>query len=224
MPTTEQPARETFVVGVDLTASGHAALDEAFRRSHDAVVHVVFAMDQAGDGTFADGLPRAEQALAEGRRRLQEHLDSAQALEILGRGVIAHVRLDAPVDAILQLAVDVDADLILVGTEKREGLNAALHKSVGMAVAASAHCPVVVVRPKNYRDLTHTPKILPPCAACLATRAETANATFWCPRHATERGFARHTYGYSRELSLRSRPVGRGEGLGAGRRQAQLPR
>lgn len=196
---------ETIVVGVDLTASGLAALEEALRRgaAPNVTVHVVYAIDQSADAVFADGLPRAEKALAEASDRLREHLDRAQALEVFGRGVQAHVRLEPPVDAILQLAVDVDADLIVVGAEKREGLNELLHSSIGMAIAHQAHCPVLVARPKDYSDLSKSPRIQPVCAACRATREATGFQTMWCAQHAEERHFARHTYSYSREHHLR---------------------
>jgi nucleotide-binding universal stress UspA family protein len=209
MTTNGQPQQnvkaETIVVGVDLTASGLAALEEALRRgaAPNVTVHVVYALDQAADAGFADGLPRVERALKEGADRLREHLDKAAALEIFGRGVRAHVRLEAPVHAILQLAVDVDADLIVVGAEKRKGLNALLHSSVGMAIATQAHCPVLVARPKDYRNVEQTPHILPLCEACREIRLATDDQTAWCEQHAATRHFARHTYGYSREHSLR---------------------
>jgi len=202
---------ETIVVGVDLTASGLVALEEALRRgaAPNVTVHVVYALDQKIDPAVSDGLPRAERALAEASDRLREHLDRAQALEVFGRGVQAHVRLEPPIDAILQLAVDVDADLIVVGAEKRDGINELLHSSIGMAVAHQAHCPVLVARPKDYRDLTKTPRVQPVCPACRDARLATDNASMWCARHAEERHFSQHTYSYTREFSLRDRPAQR---------------
>lgn len=202
---------ETIVVGVDLTASGLAALEEALRRgaAPNVTVHVVYALDQSADASFADGLPRAEKALAEGAARLREHLDRAQALEIFGRGVQAHVRLEPPVEAIIQLAVDVDADLIVVGAEKRDGLNEILHSSVGMAVAHQAPCPVLVARPKDYANLSRTPRVQPICPACREVRLASGFQSMWCAQHQQERSFSRHTYSYSRELPLRDRAAHR---------------
>jgi nucleotide-binding universal stress UspA family protein len=201
-----EPRRETIVVGIDLTASGLQALDAALDRHRHpaAVVHVVYALDLPDHQSSAGGMERAEKALAEGAARLTQHLDQAQALAVLGRGVEAHVRLESPVDAILQLAVDVEADLIIVGTEKRRGLNELLHSSVSGAVAHLATCPVLIARPVNHGEESKSPRVMPLCTACRDIRVRTENPNAWCEQHAADRHFARHTYSYHREQSLRT--------------------
>jgi nucleotide-binding universal stress UspA family protein len=198
--------QETIVVGVDLTASGLRALEAALDRAHHpaAVVHVVYALDLPDHQSSAGGMERAEKALSEGAARLTDHLNQAQALAVFGRGVQAHVRLESPVDAVLQLAVDVEADLIVVGTEKRHGLNELLHSSVGGTIAHLATCPVLVARPKDHREQSKSPRVMPLCTACRDLRIRTENPNAWCEQHAAERHFARHTYSYHREQSLRT--------------------
>lgn len=213
--TTDSAAGEVIVVGVDLTASGLRALEAALNRARHpkAVVHVIHALDLPKHQTSATDLERVDKAISEGKARLTDHLNQAHALSTFGRPIQAHVRLEAPVDAVLQLAVDVEADLIVVGSEERHGLNALLHSSVGMAIAQHATCPVLVARPKNHNEKSKSVQVMPLCTACRDVRIKTGDANAWCEQHAAERHFARHTYSYHREQSLRT-PAPEGQAVG----------
>lgn len=98
--------------------------------------------------------------------------------------VIGHVRAhQTPARAIIQLAVDIAADVVVVGTHRRTGLEKLVLGSVAEEVLRGAHCPVLVAIPKAYDGLEHSPSIEPPCPDCLETRASTAGSTYWCARH-----------------------------------------
>ena len=80
----------------------------------------------------------------QGRRALDAMKQNASAAGVeaealLAEGVVA--------DEIEKAATKVDADLIVIGTHGRRGLNRLLLGSVADAVARCAKCPVLLIRP-----------------------------------------------------------------------------
>ncbi|MFI5309270.1 MAG: universal stress protein, partial [Polyangiales bacterium] len=75
---------------------------------------------------------------------------------------VFHVRLGDPAQAIHQVAVDVDADMIVVGTHGRKGMDKLMLGSVAEELMRIAHMPVVVARPKDLSGLKKTDKVEPP--------------------------------------------------------------
>jgi hypothetical protein len=103
------------------------------------------------------------------------------------------VRAGQPARSILQTAVDVDADLIVIGTHHRNRIEAIINGSVVESVLRDAHCPVLVAVPKNYEGASKSESIEPPCPDCVAARRQSHNQTFWCERHS--RGYNQpHVY------------------------------
>jgi nucleotide-binding universal stress UspA family protein len=105
--------------------------------------------------------------------------------------LVTHVRIDEPGIEIAQLAADVVADLIVLGTHDRHGIPRLVLGSVAEAVARLAPCSVLVVRAKIAPR--PTPAIAPPCPRCLAARRESNGEQFWCEQHREHHG-QRHTY------------------------------
>jgi len=64
-----------------------------------------------------------------------------------------HPRIGHPVEEILDLAKEVGADLIVVGSHGRTGLRRLFLGSVSEAVVRHALCPVMVARPKRYEHV-----------------------------------------------------------------------
>jgi nucleotide-binding universal stress UspA family protein len=126
------------------TPAVEAAASEAARRVEDlTIIHVidmvpyVIAPDAPLPGLlpveFSDSM----------RRVLQEHLDSCVAHVSAKKGILA----DGPAkDAILDASDTLPADLILVGTHGRSGLNRLAIGSVAEGVVRGAVCSVLVVR------------------------------------------------------------------------------
>jgi nucleotide-binding universal stress UspA family protein len=84
------------------------------------------------------------------RREAQEILDEqVRKIEEAGGTVaIAHLKMDERRDeAIVHLAEEIDADLIVIGSRGFGGLKRALLGNVADSVVRHAHCPVLVVRP-----------------------------------------------------------------------------
>jgi nucleotide-binding universal stress UspA family protein len=84
------------------------------------------------------------------RREAQEILDEqVRKIEEAGGTVaIAHLKMDERRDeAIVHLAEEIDADLIVIGSRGYGGLKRALLGNVADSVVRHAYCPVLVVRP-----------------------------------------------------------------------------
>jgi nucleotide-binding universal stress UspA family protein len=85
------------------------------------------------------------------RREAQEILDEqVRKIEEAGGTVaIAHLKMGERRDeAIVHLAEDIGAGLIVMGTRGYGGLKRALLGNVADSVVRHAHCPVLVVRPQ----------------------------------------------------------------------------
>jgi nucleotide-binding universal stress UspA family protein len=84
------------------------------------------------------------------RREAQEVLDEQiRKIEERGGGVtVAHLKLGEQRDeAIVHLAEDIDAGMIVIGSRGFGGMRRALMGNVADSVVRHAHCPVLVVRP-----------------------------------------------------------------------------
>jgi nucleotide-binding universal stress UspA family protein len=144
---------------------------------------------------FAEALPRRTGALDEAKDRLR----AIAAKLVTGRGlaarhVVVHSRAGMPAHQIVQCATDLDADLILVGTHGRKGLQRLVVGSVAERVVREASCPVFVFRAEpSAGDASVVPRIEPPCSRCVVARKASGGRDLWCEQHA-EAQDRRHTY------------------------------
>lgn len=186
----------TIVVGIDFSEASDEALDEALVLStaRQAELHVLYVDDhfRGPEG----GREHAETMLS----RIEHHTASRMAelsrrkgTPFAFRKLYSHFRLGSAAEQIVQLAADLDADLVVVGTHGLSGLKRLVLGSVAERVVRMARCPVWIIRPKDHEGLGKVPEIEPPCKDCLAKRAETAGATFWCERH-SEHHVRAHAY------------------------------
>jgi len=211
------PHAFSIVVGIDYSEASTMALQQAVRfaethvRSQIHVVHSIPGVPPLGHGLGQPDLVMAAVTpgtvpggilAAEMSRSLQSYVE--KALTNLGDGDSAkrsgvrwtvHLRRSDPTLAIVQLAVDVEADLVVVGTHGRGWLAHFLLGSVAEGVVRRAPCPVLVVRPAGAIADT-VPQIEPPCPDCLSTRNATEGAVFWCDRHREHHERA-HTYHFT---------------------------
>ena len=163
--------------------TGEHALLEAARIASarfNSELHLVHVIAEDG-ATEAGDLISLERRLARAPAALEEQIDRLH--RILPARVTAHVRAGQPARSILQTAVDLDADLIVIGTHQRTRLESMIAGSVAERVLRAAHCPVLVVVPKNYEGAEKSESIEPPCADCLVARQESGNRSYWCERH-----------------------------------------
>jgi nucleotide-binding universal stress UspA family protein len=190
----EQPF--TVVLGLDLddTESSGFAFDQGARivgRIPGAVLHVlhVLAPEAVTLAPETAGLLRlyvSEKAVA---------LDAAAPSRV---GV--HVRRGDAAKEIAQLAVEVAADVIVVGSHKAAVKHLFL-STTAERVMAVATCPVLVAGPKPPPQPSHMIVIEPTCPDCAQQRALTQGRTWWCARHSESHHLRRHhSYSYQSEL------------------------
>lgn len=67
-----------------------------------------------------------------------------------------------PAEQIVALATEIDADLIVLGTHGRSGLERVMLGSVAEAVTRRAPCGVFVIRPRDFLNGERLPVIQPP--------------------------------------------------------------
>lgn len=105
--------------------------------------------------------------------------------------IIAHEGAGDPAKVIVQTASDLLADVIVVGTRGRKGVQRMMLGSTAESVVRHAGCPVLVARPKSHEH--PLPEIEAPCPRCLEVRRASGGAEVWCQQHAERHG-RRHTY------------------------------
>jgi nucleotide-binding universal stress UspA family protein len=207
-----------IVVGVDFSQASELAVRKAFELAADqprSEVHLLNVVQTYG-AQVAYEAPNDTSALtvltvAEASARFKAYADQAVSRFVaenpgksFGRA-FTHVRYDSIADEISQLAADLEADLVVVGTHGRRGMSRLLLGSSAEATVRLAPCPVLVVRPKAVPEAP--PRIEPPCPRCLETRRTSAGSEQWCEQH-RERHGQRHTYhqadrvGSDREMPL----------------------
>jgi universal stress protein A len=88
------------------------------------------------------------QSVYDAQRKWSEEALEARAAELRQRGIKASWRLQAgvPFEVIVKIAEEERADMIVIGTHGRSGLNRVLLGSVAERVIRLAPCPVLTVR------------------------------------------------------------------------------
>ncbi len=193
-----------IVVGVDFSEASELAVQRAFELAAaqpSAEVHLTHVVQSYGP-QVAYEMPIDASALAvlslnDARTRFRQYADDALARFLANNPgkrfdrLVAHLRFDAIAEEVSQLAADLEADLVVVGTHGRKGISRLLLGSSAEAAVRLSPCPVLVVRPKATPD--PTTQIQPPCPRCVEARRESGGAEQWCEQH-RERHGQRHTY------------------------------
>ena len=197
MPNVPTPNDRAFVlvVALDLadTASGGYALDQALRiasRVPNSQMHAL----------HVSVLDVQDQTLG-----LLRHYVEEKALALGGcdqQTIAVHVRKGDPGREIAQLATDLGADLIVVGTHRALQLRKLLVGSTAERVMATATCPVVVAGPRPKPQPSHIITIEGACADCVRARVETHGASWWCARHSEQHPVLHHHHLYSYHSEL----------------------
>ncbi|HEY3253325.1 MAG TPA: universal stress protein [Polyangiaceae bacterium] len=195
-----------LLVGVDYSELADRALHEGFAQASqrvDSEVHVlsVLPVTATADSAYVasvyatlDEKPILDAALQKLRAHVESQLENfrlAHPGAPLAFRVISHAHVDTAAHCIVQLASDLGADLILLGTHNRKGIERFLLGSVAAATVRDARCPVLVIPAPAQTDTEVM--ISPPCPECARTRAESAGKELWCAQH-SERHGRRHTY------------------------------
>jgi nucleotide-binding universal stress UspA family protein len=141
----------SIVVGTDGSERSAGALDRAgeLARLLGVKLHIVscYAKTSAGvSGVAATGFVIALDEQDEGRARAQHNVDRAQQrLAPVGVESETHVWPSEPADALVQIADEQQAQMIIVGNRGMTGTGRVLG-SVPNRVSHHAHCDVLIVR------------------------------------------------------------------------------
>jgi len=158
-------AKRRIVVGVDFDEPGEHALLSGFQMAHDiedAELHLVHVLKVSGELHDAKKIDKLSEDIDAAHEQLE-----AYALKALGAkdkasdghgSTVSHIRLGDPVKAIHQVAVDIDADFIVVGTHARRGVEKLLLGSVAEELIKVAHLPVIVAHPKDFAGIKRSDK------------------------------------------------------------------
>jgi nucleotide-binding universal stress UspA family protein len=177
------------VVGVDFEATGEAAFHEALRFAAargDVVLHAVHVIaERHALWSLSDVSAHSERLRAvPGKLRAYIQARWSHVPEETARGLKLHVREGDPAAALMQAAVDYDAELIIVGTHGRGALGRMALGSVATRLVTEARCPVLVARPKDFKGVERTETPEPLCPDCAAARAASNGERLWCEQHA----------------------------------------
>jgi nucleotide-binding universal stress UspA family protein len=183
-------AAYVVVVGIDYSLNSLEALDEALRltSARKGELHVLHVEhDVLLEPLHRDVAATTEHDLA--LEKVRETAAKRIAEDIAKQGpltlkrVIAHFRRGSAAEQIAQLAADIDADLVVVGSHGHRRLEHLLMGSVAERTNRLARCPVLTVRPKTHDASGRPPMIEPPCPDCVVRRRETSGKELWCARH-----------------------------------------
>ncbi len=213
----------TIVVAIDFFAPCEAAVKQALRIAGEhsgSELHAVYVIDPKAGGARSLRMQTQEVALGELPARMRAYVlsqaEGSATARDLRLGI--HIRLGQPVAGILQMTVDVQADLLVVGTNGHDGVRRVLLGSVAEELVHTAHCPVLTARPVGYQGLLESDRVEPACPECIETRAQTAGTQWWCDQH---RSTLRPMHTYSGVAAIRW-AVGSVDVHGAGTDASQL--
>jgi nucleotide-binding universal stress UspA family protein len=115
------------------------------------LVHVLVEVQLYEEGLF--GGDRVREFYAGVRKWAEDRLDQwATTARAAGFSVRTDIRSGVPHQEIVAVAVDLGADLIVVGTHGRGGIERSLLGSVADRVIRTAPCPVLSVRVQSETD------------------------------------------------------------------------
>ncbi len=144
----------SIVVGFDFSELGKLALAEALglaSLNQRTVLHILGVLD-ASEGLGPVRPERksddetTEQVQAEIKVVLEETIQKYDPSRFR---FYIHARIGEPAEEIIRLADEAHADLIVIGTHGRSGIERLLLGSVSERVVRHAGCPVLVMRPKR---------------------------------------------------------------------------
>jgi nucleotide-binding universal stress UspA family protein len=142
----------SIVVGTDGSDTAKEAVREAtdLAKALGARVHLVSAFEPIGEGRLREErqqVPDDMQWMINPREDVDATLkDAAAGIESAGLEVEVYAREGDPADAILDVAEEQNADLIVVGNKGMTGAKRFLLGSVPNKVSHHAPCSVMIIR------------------------------------------------------------------------------
>lgn len=178
-----EPSRIVVLAAVDgSNVSDDVILTStAMCRQLGAELHLVHVAEPIPEASASRGVLMSVPNLLEGAHEIIAHMTARASERFAGR-IVGHLAAGSPTREILQLASDLQADLIVVGPHKKKAVERWLLGSTSEQLVRKASCAVLVARQKDYRAAA-VPEIEPPCPDCVALQAKTQGQQLWCARH-----------------------------------------
>jgi universal stress protein A len=144
----------TILVATDFSEHADHALEYAAELAAPlgATIHLVHAISIPPMGVPEMGVAYSALMIESMTKHAQAELDK-RAAGYRDRTTLGPTRLDVgdPRDVVDRAAVQIGADLIVMGTHGRRGIRRVLLGSVAESVVRSAPCPVLTIRPVTRR-------------------------------------------------------------------------
>ena len=142
----------SIVVGTDGSTTAQEAVRQAIElaKTVNATIHLVSAYEPVSQSRLTQErqqVPEDAQWMVNAREDVDAALkESAEGLEEEGMTVQRYAREGDPADAILDVAEETNADLIVVGNKGMTGAKRFLLGSVPNKVSHHAPCSVLIIR------------------------------------------------------------------------------
>jgi nucleotide-binding universal stress UspA family protein len=196
---TSTPTEKPFVMLVALDTSEYATkvLQTAVKLGKNmkkVQIHVIHVLEQipvispvlAPTGVMPDG----EKLMAQVRNFLEQKMDEVTVEDDVP--MMGHIRVGIPWRETVQLASDLGADLLMIGTHDYSTFERILLGSVAELLVRKSPCPVYVVREKSAKPNKKI-EIEPPCPKCVEAREQSNGRELWCQQHSQHHARA-HVY------------------------------
>jgi nucleotide-binding universal stress UspA family protein len=150
-----QPDPVQVVIAYDFSPSAEEAVMRGIElacRAPQHILHVVVAID-ARNGFPIAPTDHVDYVYAE---RIQKMVTARLVAGFSGRSTASevqfyvHARIGKPAEQILHLAQEIGADMIMIGSHGKTGVERFVLGSVSERIVREAHCAVVVARAKTY--------------------------------------------------------------------------
>lgn len=141
---TPNPNLHPIVVGIDFDQQGINALKHAIGMATMGLmeIHVLHAVEPRPEIDLSDR--HMQVRFDELTRFVKPHVPAN-----LTERLRLHLTVGKPAETLTQLAVDVDAELVVVGTHDRGGVAKLVQGSVAAKLLETAPCPVLVAVPQR---------------------------------------------------------------------------
>jgi nucleotide-binding universal stress UspA family protein len=140
-----------LICAMDFSETSNAAVTEAERLAGPLGAEIVLLHVAVDTPLWREGIYTPDvRKVFESQRQWTAATLTARATELAAKGVRARVVVKSglPWREIIETAREEDADLIVIGTHGRSGVNRMLLGSVAERVVRRAPCPVVTVGPE----------------------------------------------------------------------------
>jgi nucleotide-binding universal stress UspA family protein len=197
-PKVAAPKKFSVVVGLDFTDADGPAFDQAMAlaiRVPGSELHLLHVFGAEPDSD------RSRQLVEHLRLYVNEKAAMRTGLSSVGVGI--HLRGGKAVRELIQLATDLHADLIVIGSHKGPHITDWVVGSTVEKLVGASPFPVLVASWRPKVTAPQEPVIEPPCPVCVQTRTASGGNPWWCERHSHAAHLA-HTFSYQRELPMAS--------------------